>query len=451
MQKDLKKTELFLQFVFYFFGFVLPWQTRWIIQSGALGEYTTISLYASDIILLLLLALALPRIIKKFTPSAPIPIYWWILAGFEFFVFISFWMASDKMLALQAYGRLLLGFGLFWLMGQCLVEQSKFLFFLLLSILGQALLAIWQFLAQKTFAFKWLGVAAHSTAQGGTAVVESLGAERWLRAYGGMGHPNILGGMLAIAIVLLVFWFWRLREPDFRHKIFYWFALVAYLAALFFSFSRSGWLMLVVGAFIFSSNWLFVRPIARYPSWITATGVAMLAVIVLLVGFYGDLVKVRFLAQGRLENKSIVERIQSLRSALGVIKDNFWGVGVGNYVFFNASNDINLAIHYPQPVHNGFLLMGAEVGVGGAIIFIWLLINIAKKIWFLRKDDFIGYLEGIILLAMLVVGWSLDHYWWSLHFGILWFWLILGLIKGIGVCKNRTKIEMIVDLSLIHI
>ena len=51
-------------------------------------------------------------------------------------------------------------------------------------------------------------MAVHKAEELGTSVVETVGAdglgERWLRAYGGLDHPNILGGILAVALLLFI-------------------------------------------------------------------------------------------------------------------------------------------------------------------------------------------------------------------------------------------------------
>ena len=58
--KLLKKT---IEYIFYLFIFLLPWQTRWMWHLGELNkghwEYGTMSLYGTDMILTVLLALGI--------------------------------------------------------------------------------------------------------------------------------------------------------------------------------------------------------------------------------------------------------------------------------------------------------------------------------------------------------------------------------------------------------
>ena len=59
MKNTLQKI---IEYGFYLFLFILPWQTRWIIVPGEINEgyfeYGTYSLYGSDILLIILLFLA---------------------------------------------------------------------------------------------------------------------------------------------------------------------------------------------------------------------------------------------------------------------------------------------------------------------------------------------------------------------------------------------------------
>ena len=71
----------------------------------------------------------------------------------------------------------------------------------------QACLGIYQFFTQSSFACKWLGMASHNAQDLGVSVIETLSGERWLRAYGGLDHPNIFGGFLCFSILILISFF----------------------------------------------------------------------------------------------------------------------------------------------------------------------------------------------------------------------------------------------------
>jgi len=67
-------------------------------------------------------------------------------------------------------------------------------------------------------------------------------------------------------------------------------------------------------------------------------------------------------------------------------------------------------------------LVGAETGPIGLLFFISLPVYFFIK--GLRKNNF--FIPSILL--SLIVMMTADHWWWSLHFGILFFWLAMGLM-----------------------
>ncbi len=212
----MKYLEKIIEYGLYLLIFLLPVQTRWIIKAGEINggywEYGTISLYATDILLiLLLLSFVAYKFLNKSKiekPKSEIFIYWWFIAGLVIASFISTIFAFDKSIAIYGFIRLLLGIGLFWLVVKANYNKLKLVIVFLFAIALQACLAIWQFIYQTSFANKWLGLALHQAKDLGTSVIETVGSdgvgERWLRAYGGLDHPNILGGFMVIGMVLAI-------------------------------------------------------------------------------------------------------------------------------------------------------------------------------------------------------------------------------------------------------
>ena len=208
----MTKIQKIIEYGLYALVFLLPIQTRWIIKAGEINggysEYGTISLYGTDILLSVLLSLF---VVYKLCQRQQVTSYklqvtriWWMIAGLELFIFISIFFAPDKVLAVYRYGVFLLGVGLFWLVVSAYYDRLKLAYAFLGGVMFQAGLGIWQFFSQSSFASKWLGLAAHDPAELGTSVVETLDGGRWLRAYGGLDHPNVLGGLVVIGILLIV-------------------------------------------------------------------------------------------------------------------------------------------------------------------------------------------------------------------------------------------------------
>ena len=207
----------------YLLVFLLPLQTRLIIRPGMVNfgylEYGTISLYVTDIILVVLLSfLALNFLwpqakkfltINWFLPKTKTDYALVALVFLELIVFISIFFAPYKLLAIYKYALFLAGVIIFLIISRSnFFSRLKLIYSLLAGIFLQAILAIYQFVTQSTFASKILGLAAHDSVISGVSVVEAYNRQglllRWLRSYGGLDHPNILGGVLAVGIIILL-------------------------------------------------------------------------------------------------------------------------------------------------------------------------------------------------------------------------------------------------------
>jgi O-antigen ligase len=442
-----------IEYGLYLLVFILPIQTRLIIKGGELNggywEYGTISLYMTDILLIILLLLFIinlflkPKITNPEVSGLRITNYWWIIGALELFIFISIFFAPDKILAIYRYGVILLGIGLFWLIVRANYNKTKLYFSLLAGILLQAILGIWQFLTQFGFSINYLGMAVHRAEELGTSVIETIGAdglgERWLRAYGGLPHPNILGGVLAVGILLVAIIFLKTDEENNQtqnsspraEKLKTYFLVMCYVLCvmcLFFTFSRAAWLGLLAELVVIFVMFVLKKELGgqkKFLQLILAGGI----LVFLLFNLYGNLVNTRISANAPLEVKSNNERIESYKIAKEIIKKNWlFGVGIGNYTLAVRDETVNdkKSLYY-QPTHNVFLLVWAEIGIFGLLSFLSLLLITGYRLLknFKNKENFNSY--KIALLTALIVISIFDHWLWSLHFGVLFFWLAMGL------------------------
>ena len=148
----------------------------------------------------------------------------------------------------------------------------------------------------------------------------------------------------------------------------------------------------------------------------------------MLYGFYGDLVTTRLLVNTRLETKSKLERVESYEDSWRLIKSHWlFGTGIGNYTqTMREELASDRPSYFYQPAHNTFLLIFAETGIFGLLFFVGLLACLLKK----ELSSQLGtkFLCGLPILLALITMMMFDHWWWSLHFGILFFWLLMGLI-----------------------
>ncbi len=490
---NLKKI---VEYGLYLLAFLLPIQTRWIIKPGELNggywEYGTVGLYATDILLLIILFLFIffkLQECKMQKSKCKVTIknlklfsnfyIWLFIVIIDLAIFISMFFAPNKLLAVYRYGVFLLGIGLFWLIVSADYNKVKLFWSLIAAAILQAGLGIWQFLMQSSFSSKWLGMAEHNPFDLGTSVVETAGLdgimERWLRAYGGLDHPNILGGLLAVSLLLLIILFINAKSetisnfqfPISNFKIVFLFScFLVFLSALFFTFSRGAWAGFITGLLTMLVILLWRKDGAAQKKLLKIVGTGFVIVLVLF-SLYSDLVLTRLSRDTRLEIRSNIERIDSYKYAVEIIKKHWLsGAGMGNYtlVLRNEIADKQQSYFY-QPVHNTFLLIWAETGILGLAGFLGLMgyiiifnfstkggsasggqFSIIKQFLSFKKilnskfeirnseqnysDKGINKNCVLLLpiLSALIVMMLVDHWWWSLHFGGLFFWLTMGLI-----------------------
>jgi hypothetical protein len=445
------KIENFLEYGLYLLVFLMPWQTKLILRYTELGrgpwEWGMISLYGTDILLIILLFLFLitsfknKKIISDTEIEIDPSLIAWddkkengliiILSGLDLFIFISIFFASDIVLAFYRYAVFLLGVSLFWLIAKVKYDKVKMALAFFSALFIQSVIDIQQFLTQSTFASKWLGIALHPSGEPGTSVVETRGvdgmAERWLRAYGSLDHPNILGGLLAAGLVVLIYYFIKRKETNhkitnYQLPITNYFLLVILFVGLLFTFSRSAFLVLIIGFLV-----IFIFNLIKKDKLAVKRLGGLMILLAVIFGAifinYQNLFITRSNTAARLEAKSFSERKMYFDDSIKLIKKNWlFGVGVGNYTKALANSNPRQPWYYLQPVHNVFLLVWVEIGIFGLLFFVSFL---GYLFWRTIKNK---NALGLSLLLGLVIIMSLDHYLWSLHFGVLFFWLLAGFI-----------------------
>lgn len=434
-----------IEFGFYLFIFLLPWQTRLIWQevflNGVEWEYGRFSLYGTEILLWLILILFGLWLWRQRPESGfsffyffqqlkkPLVLTYWLVVLFVIIAGLSVFWALDSNLAFNRFFILLEAITLF-----CFVFIFPHLKIksIAISWVGAAALqgvfGIWQFFQQLIFANKWFGLANHSPTTAGSIILQTQ-SERWLRAYGSLPHPNIFGGFLVLGLIFLIYL--ALSAKNRQSRIFVLTSLLLIFPGLFFSFSRSAWLVLILTLLFFS---FFVRQSQNrfYQTQFFKILILMaLLFSILLVNLWQPFFT-RVIVNQDSEINSLKLRLTYAQQATALIQNNFWsGVGLGNYTLavYQKINQ-NWPGWYYQPVHNIYLLVLTELGFFGALIFylvIFLVIGqfvrLVLKKSIIKPETLVFILA---LIAILIIS-LFDHYFWSLYFGQLVFWLILGL------------------------
>ena len=339
---------------------------------------------------------------------------------------------------------------------------------LLLVIEGAIALA--QTVAQSTlfgdFLLHWNQEA--TAGQSGASVVQLPGGIRWLRAYGSIPQPNVLGGFLCLALPLVARVFLRLP----RKRRIAW-PLLGPLAlgglALLLSFSRSAWVGILVGALwavllyqqrksadtlapedvpkLSPSSPALAFPrsqastpahtgglrnhLATYRRFLTRRPVVLAlvsaALLISLALALRPALESRLLLDEPMERQSVSERIVLMEASAVLMMQHPWlGVGAGNMPLVELSYPATRGIG--APVHNVPLAIGTETGIFGLLLWLMPPLSLLWTTWRKRRTLPTAALAASAALVALLVAGQLDHYLWSLPTGSLLYWLALALV-----------------------
>jgi hypothetical protein len=239
--------------LWYAFVFLLPWQMVWIVRETFVGgekwQYATMGLYVSDVALLacaVFLCLGASRDVWRGMFRDAIV---WIFVALLAWSLLSIAWAMEKNMALLSAWRVLLVMLTYACARYGGVSFRKTLLVFLISMTLQVGLAISQWVSQFVSASSLFGIAEHDPSRWGSFVLKTESG-RFLRAYGGFEHPNVLGGALAIATLFGV-WLSATAKGIVARIGFLGMTIMSSFT-LVFTFSRSAWMGFGIGMSVLS-------------------------------------------------------------------------------------------------------------------------------------------------------------------------------------------------------
>lgn len=406
-------------------AFSLPWQTKLIIKEAPIN-YWEISLFLPMIFLIIFCLFNFKYLLFNFKKKLfLIKLSVIFLIILELLIFISIFYSVDYLLSLYRYFIFLLAI-FFLLIISVLSKRKKeiAIFGFLSAIFFQSIIAIFQFIYQKSLACKYIGLTAKEASILGTAVIETSN-ERWLRAYGALDHPNILGGLTALACLFSVWYLIKEKKQTIEIKIFFWLVYLCSLTALFFSFSRSSILAFFIAKVILLT-FVFLKKINIYRTILVLLTSSLL--LLPLIFSYQDLIKTRLFAKGRLEEKSLVSRQETSKVIIpSLIKHNIFngtGFGVSTVWDFKQEKHNNYWLY--QPIHNIYLLLWLEISLIGLLAFLFFIFFSVKEI-IKKNNQFL--IPGLSVISLFLIIGFFDHWLISLPVGLFSLFFFLGVIK----------------------
>lgn len=256
---------------------------------------------------------------------------------------------------------------------------------------------------------------------------QQIGGTGIARAQSFLAGPNQLGSYLLILlpITLTLAWFQKKKNAKIIFSVYF----VIFLAALFFTYSRSAWLgfliMISIFVFVIANHKLRVYSFGT----LILIGLAIYLVVRNVLSY--KFINVFFEHQG-----STPERIESLRQAFEIILKNPFGLGIGKAGL--------VSFRFPQVdtviPESWYLQMALELGILGLLVYLGIIVEFFRNLWrkFAQtKNEFYKILSFSTFLAFMGLSiYSLFLHTWSDISTTLTFWILIGLVFSIDSQKE---------------
>jgi hypothetical protein len=344
------------------------------------------------------------------------------------YAFVSVFWSYDTIGAIFSAIHLFEGYALAYLIWVSGVSLASALAAFVIGVASTSALGVWQAITQTSFASSWLGIAAHQANVAGVSVVETSSG-RYLRAYGTLPHPNVLGGYAAAGLMAALALFSEAKKH--RRSLLILAGVIS--IALILTFSRSAWIAALVAVGLSFTLPNAVDKAARIRLRPMTACVFLCVAITAFVSL--PLITSRLTAEGRLETKSIEERVSSLVLGYDLLKSDLaTGVGVGNYLpaaFAGLGLDVDL--FSVQPPHFTPLLIGVELGFFGLAILLGFVVAWwFESVWLMRRtgSSRVAITAAIPIVIILVS--VFDHYPYDIFAGTMLTGAIFGLFLKAG-------------------
>lgn len=297
------------------------------------------------------------------------------------------------------------------------INQSAFEHVFLAGATVEATLALVQFSLQHNIGLKLLGETVLGPYMGGIAKIDALGS-LFLRPYGTMPHPNILGAVLAIALIIGLY---RTVAHETTPSRYYYLAgfsqISLLLTALLLTFSRAAWFSACIsGLFLL---WQFYR-LDKVKFFILGKTYAYLGLLTLVLGL---ILLPLIQPRSNLFDQAYKERASYNNAGISFIQSApLLGIGPGQSLL-HMKQALGTSATPPeiQPIHNYYVLYASEFGIPAllflVVYFTWNIYLSLKQ----NKKHSVLFASLFLLIACAMV---FDHYFATIQPTVIVFWLI---------------------------
>jgi putative inorganic carbon (hco3(-)) transporter len=275
-----------------------------------------------------------------------------------FFFTLSLFAADDLALGVFLVCSVLVQFLLYWYVAQTTISRDDLLFIVRILLIGLILQSIFM-LAQSG------GLIGDIDAFGIKAQAE-FGGEN--RVSGTLGSPSHAAAYLAMMMVFALGV--MLADVGKRDKYLASAGLAAATLPLILTLSRGGWISFFVGLAA-----LVIFGGRRVPK--KAVAAAVVALILLAIPFRG-VISERLYGD---DNGSAASRMPLNDLATAMIADHpLLGVGANNFALaMEPYRAHSFSGDFFYTVHNTYLLVWTETGIGGLIALVWFLVAVVRQ------------------------------------------------------------------------
>ncbi len=299
---------------------------------------------------------------------------------------------------------------------------------LALGIIGEAAIAILQFIKGGTLGLWILGERTFTISTPGIAKFDFHGLE-FLRPYGSFPHPNVLAGFMLIVVIVLSLWgsgvsrrLQNLNKKDSGQA-----GMMLLIAS---SFLAGLTIFLTMSRTTMAAGFIVILVLIRR-KWLILMG--------LLILILSPVLFTRFSSLFNFDNLTLLRREELIGNAWQIfLQHPIFGVGLNNFIQVQASDLAIGPSRFLQPVHNIVLLTLSESGLVGLIGLIALvgypIIRILnfKFLIFNLNSNFKFQISNLLPWLIIIFLGLFDHYFLTLPQGYRLFFLVWGVSLSIS-------------------